>query len=242
MATEPDHRTLSETLLWSLRITKPVVEAPITVKIWYEVNSKVSSTFCSASKTKLSREAEIISGLITLLRSTPLTTRYEPPKAPPRKVTIPNAYPSSSLFAATAIIAPTIPSEMETPQRPGLPSPTVSKPFENQFSLRANLAAIVAFNPVTTIRRRNRSSGESRGSTLKCPISKPEVTACMPIQRLDAAIPRDARFPESLFNARPWSRIVDSRIMPATPSSPSTDPAVEPIARRTKVDCAAIAS
>ena len=57
--------------------------------------------------------------MVTLSLSTPLTTRYEPPNAPARKVTIPNANPESSRLDATAINAPIIPKEIETPQSPG---------------------------------------------------------------------------------------------------------------------------
>ena len=57
--------------------------------------------------------------MVTLSLSTPLTTRYDPPNAPARKVTIPNAYPESSRLDATAINAPIIPKEIETPQSPG---------------------------------------------------------------------------------------------------------------------------
>ena len=63
--------------------------------------------------------APVIRGIATRSRSTPLTMRYEPPNAPARKVTIPNAYPESSRLDATAINAPTIPKEIDTPQSPG---------------------------------------------------------------------------------------------------------------------------
>ena len=155
---------------------------------------------------------------------------------------MPNAYPKSSLFEATASSAPIIPSEMETPHSPGLPKPKVSKPFENQFSSLANLVAMYAFIAVTDINRRKSSSGLSMGRTSRGPTEKREVTACIPIHRLDDAIPSEARLPEFLFMAILWRTIVAMRIIPATPTSPNSVPAVEPTARRTRVDWAAIAS
>ena len=89
-----------------------------------------------------------------------------------------------------------MPSEIETPQRPGSPRPRALKALENQLSSRAKRAAIVALIPVTAINSRKSSSGLSRDRIFRLPISKPPVMACMPIQRLDAATPRAARFPD----------------------------------------------
>ena len=168
--------------------------------------------------------------------------RYEPPNAPARKVTIPNAYPESSRLDATAINAPTIPKEIDTPQSPGWPSPAALNPWENQLSSRAKRAAIPAFIPDTSINSRKRINGVSRGSITNEPAVNPSVIACIPIHRLEAATPSAARFPEPLCNARPWSSKVASRIITATPTSPPIEPAVEPIANRTRVAWAAIAS
>ena len=135
-----------------------------------------------------------------------------------------------------------MPIETETPQSPGLPRPIASKAFENQFPSRAKRAAMVALIPVTVISNRNSSNGSSRASILSEPNSNPPVIACIPIQRLDAATPSAARLPDCLCKASPWTNRVASRIIPATPPSPSTDPAVEAIASSTSVDWAAMAS
>ena len=74
------------------------------------------------------------------------------------------------------------------------------------------------------------------------PISKPEVIACIPIHILDAAIPKEAKFPDFSLTAKPCKRTVARKIIAATPNSSRTEPAVDPIANRTKVACAAIAS
>ena len=80
------------------------------------------------------------------------------------------------------------------------------------------------------------------GRTSRGPTENREVIACIPIHRFDAAIPSEAKLPELLFSAIPWRTTVASRIIPATPTSPNSVPAVEPTARRTRVDWAAIAS
>ena len=181
-------------------------------------------------------KADTPRGTATRFLSTPLTERYEPPKAAPRKATIPSAYPVSSRLLATARSAPTIPMETETPQSPGMPRPSALKACENQFSSCANRAAMVALMPVTVIRRRNRSKGSSRASILREPNSNPPVIACIPIHRLDAATPRAARLPDCRCSASPCISRVASRIIPATPLSPRTDPAVEAMANSTRVD------
>ncbi len=60
--------------------------------------------------------------------------------------------------------------------------------------------------------------------------------ACIPIHKLDAAMPREAKLPDFLCMAKLCIIIVEIKIIPATPSSPSIDPVVEPMASRTNVD------
>ena len=180
--------------------------------------------------------AIIIRGTVTLLQETPLTTRYEPENAPQRTVTIPKAYPTSPLFAATARRAPNMPSETETPQRPGFPRPSIFMPLENQLSSLAKRVAIPAFKPVTPIIRTNRSKGLSKAKTFNSPISNPPVIACIPIHKFEDAMPRAARLPDFRCAASTCIRTVETRIITATPSCPYNEPAVDPTARRTRVD------
>ena len=129
-----------------------------------------------------------------------------------------------------------MPSEIETPHSPGFPRPKVSNPLENQFSFFEKTVAMYAFIEVTTIRSRNNSNGSSIGKTCRGPAENCGVIACIPIHRLEDAIPREARFPDPLFIAIPCRIIVAIRIITATPNSPNSVPAVDPIARRTSVD------
>ena len=191
---------------------------------------------CPATSIPTRGKADAPRGTATRFVSTPLTERYEPPKAAPRKATIPSAYPVSSRLLATARSAPTIPIEIETPQSPGLPSPSAANACENQFLSRAKRAAMVALMPVTVIRSRNNSRGLSSASILREPNSNPPVIACIPIHRLDAATPSAARLPDCRCSASPCTSRVASSIIPATPLSPRTDPAVEAMASSTRVD------
>ena len=177
-----------------------------------------------------------IRGTETLFQETPLTTRYEPENAPQRTVTIPKAYPTSPLFAATARRAPNSPSETETPQRPGFPRPSIFIPSENQLASLAKLVAIPAFKLVTPIIRTNRSKGLSKAKTFNSPISNPPVIACIPIHKFEDAMPRAARLPDFRCVASTCIRTVETRIITATPSCPYNEPAVDPTARRTRVD------
>ena len=118
--TEPTQSTLSVTLSWSLSSTNPVTMVAKMVKSSYESIHATRSPEPSPRTSIATRgAAAILRGVITRIDSTPLTTRYEPPKQAPRKDTIPSAYPTSSRLDATASKAPTIPIETETPQSPG---------------------------------------------------------------------------------------------------------------------------
>ena len=163
----------------------------------YESNHAIRSPE-SSPRTSIATSgiAPIPRGIITRTESTPLTTRYEPPKQAPRNETIPRAYPTSSRLEATASRAPTIPIDTETPQSPGRPKPTALNACENQFSSRAKRAAMVALIADTTISRINRRSESSSARILRDPRSNPPVIACIPIHRLDAATPRAARLPD----------------------------------------------
>ena len=117
--TEPTHNTRSVTWLWSRKITNAVKSAAKIVNVSYRSKNDTDSVESPKISNRENNVAPAIKGIATLSLSTPLTMRYEPPNAPAREVTIPNAYPESSRLDATAINAPIIPKEIDTPQSPG---------------------------------------------------------------------------------------------------------------------------
>ena len=113
------------------------------------------------------------------------------------------AYPTSCLLAPTAIKAPIIPKDTETPHNPGSPSPNALNDFENQFSSFANIAAILALMPDIIMIRTNKSNGSVNARIFNEPKLNPSVNACIPIHKLVDAIPSAAKFPDFRCKAKP---------------------------------------